>query len=188
MACPSDGSGRQGRSVGSGQLVSFADYGLSLGMSRAFTREDNNENAIADLGERPVSPHRNLVTPKGLAAIDAAITSLREELASVDPVSDRQRIATLSRDLRYWMTRRETAEVSEPDPRSGIVRFGMTVTVEGEDGRSRDWTIVGEDEADAAQGRISHVSPMAKALFGKGIDDVATVSGRDWVITALRTV
>lgn len=156
-------------------------------MSRAFTREDDNENAIADLGERPVSPHRNLVTPKGLAAIDAAIASLREELARADPVSDRQRIATLSRDLRYWMTRRETAEVSVPDPESVIVRFGMTVTIEGEDGKSRDWAIVGEDEADAARGSISHVSPMARALFGKSVGDVATVSGKDWEITALRT-
>lgn len=156
-------------------------------MSRAFTREDDNENAIADLGERPVSPHRNLVTPQGLAAIDAAIASLREELARADPVSDRQRIATLSRDLRYWMTRRETAEVSVPDPESVIVRFGMTVTIEGEDGKSRDWAIVGEDEADAARGSISHVSPMARALFGKSIGDVAMVSGKDWEITALRT-
>lgn len=156
-------------------------------MSRAFTREDDNENAIADLGERPVSPHRNLVTAKGLAAIEAEIASLREELARAEVISDRQRIATLSRDLRYWMARRETAEVSVPDPANAIVRFGMTVTIEGEDGRSRDWTIVGEDEADAAQGSISHVSPMAMALFGKGVGDVATVSGRDWEITALRT-
>lgn len=156
-------------------------------MSRAFTREDDNENAIADLGERPVSQDRNLVTPKGLAAIEAAIVSLREELARAEAASDRQRIATLSRDLRYWMTRRETAEVSVPDPESAIVRFGMTVTIEGEDGRSRDWAIVGEDEADATQGSISHVSPMARALFGKGVGDVATVSGKDWEITSLRT-
>lgn len=155
-------------------------------MSRAFTREDDNENAIASLGERPVSPHRNLVTPKGLVAIEAEIASLREELARAETASDRQRIATLSRDLRYWTTRRETAEVSVPDPESAVVRFGMTVTVEGEDGRSRDWAIVGEDEADAAQGSISHVSPMAKALFGKGVGDVVTVSGKDWEITALR--
>jgi transcription elongation GreA/GreB family factor len=156
-------------------------------MSRAFTREDDNENAIADLGERPISPHRNLVTPKGLAAIEAVITSLREELARTEADSDRQRIATLSRDLRYWMARRETAEVAVPDPESSIVRFGMTVTLEGEDGKSHDWAIVGEDEADAARGSISHVSPMARALFGKGVGDVATVSGKDWEITALRT-
>ncbi len=154
-------------------------------MSRAFTREDDNENAIADLGERPVSPHRNLVTPKGLAAIEAAIASLREELARAEADSDRQRIATLSRDLRYWMTRRETAEVSVPDPENAIVRFGMTVTIEGEDGRSRDWAIVGEDEADATQGSISHVSPMAQALFGKSVGDLVTVNGKEWEIVGM---
>ena len=50
-------------------------------MSRAFTREDDNENAIADIGERPVSPHRNLVTAAGLAQIEEEIAALRQELA-----------------------------------------------------------------------------------------------------------
>ena len=40
-------------------------------MSRAFTKEDATETALADIGERPVSGNRNLVTPKGLAMIDA---------------------------------------------------------------------------------------------------------------------
>lgn len=62
----------------------------------------------------------------------------------------------------------------------------MTVTIESEDGAHRSWKIVGEDEADAATGSVSHVSPMARALFGKSVGDVATVSGKDWEITALR--
>ena len=53
-------------------------------MSRAFTREDDSENAIADIGERPVSPHRNLVTAEGLAAIDNAVAALREDLARAE--------------------------------------------------------------------------------------------------------
>ena len=40
-------------------------------MSRAFTREEDSENAIAGIGERPISPHRNLVTERGLAQIEA---------------------------------------------------------------------------------------------------------------------
>jgi len=155
-------------------------------VSRAFTREDNNENAVADLGERPVSPHRNLVTEAGLAQIDDTIRTLREDLARADPAADRQRIAVLSRDLRYWIARRENAEISNPDPESPVVRFGMTVTIEGEDGRKRSWKIVGEDEADAAQGSISHVSPMARALFGKTVGDVVTVGDKEWEITDFR--
>jgi len=154
-------------------------------MSRAFTREDDNE-AIADIGERPVSPYRNLVTERGLALIEAELTRLREELGEAERASDRERIALVSRDLRYWTARRETAEVSVPEPDSDVVRFGMTVTLLGEDGKRHVWTIVGEDEADAAKGRISHVSPMAKALFGKGIGDEATVAGKDWEIVGMK--
>jgi len=154
-------------------------------MSRAFTREDDNENAIADLGERPISPHRNLVTAAGLAGIDEEIAALRQELAKAEAESDRLRIATLSRDLRYWSARRESAELSAPDPASKVVRFGMTVAIEDEDGNRKDWKIVGEDEADAAAGSVSHVSPMARALFGKAIGDVAVVNGKEWEIVGL---
>ena len=155
-------------------------------MSRAFTREDDSDGAIADIGERPVSPHRNLVTPEGLAEIDKNLASLREELAKAGQDADRQRIATLSRDLRSWAARRESAELSVPEPDSDVVRFGMTVEIEDEDGKRRAWRIVGEDEADAARGSISHVSPMAVALFGKSVGDVATVNGKEWEIVEIR--
>ena len=155
-------------------------------MSRAFTREDDNDGAIADLGERPVSKNRNLVTAEGLRAIDAEIASLRAELGKAEAEADRQRIATVSRDLRYWNARRENAELTLPDADSDVVRFGMTVTIEDEDGRKNRWTIVGEDEADAAKGKISHVSPMALALFGKKAGDIATVNGKEWEIVGLK--
>jgi transcription elongation GreA/GreB family factor len=150
-------------------------------MSRAFTREDDNE-AIADIGERPVSPHRNLVTPHGLELIDKELADLREEFARAEAEGNRERIALVSRDLRYWQARRESAEVSVPEEDSDVVRFGMRVTIGDEDGKKKIWSIVGEDEADATKGRISHVSPMAQALFGKGVGDVVTVSGKEWEI------
>jgi transcription elongation GreA/GreB family factor len=154
-------------------------------MSRAFTKDDDTGAAIADIGERPVSKHRNLVTEEGLAAIDAEVASLRAELAQAEADHDRERIALISRDLRYWNARRETAEVSVPDPDSDVVRFGMTVTIEDEDGKRNRWKIVGEDEADAAQGRISHASPMAAALFGKKAGDLAVVNGKEWEIVEI---
>lgn len=155
-------------------------------MSRAFTKEDDNEAALADIGERPVSPHRNLVTKAGLAMIEAELATLRERLAEAEREHDREKIARVSRDLRYWSSRRETAELSVPERDGKVVRFGMTVEIENEDGRRQAWTIVGEDEADAAKGRISHVSPMAVALFGKTVGDVATVNGREWEIVGVR--
>ncbi|PZO81585.1 MAG: transcription elongation factor [Mesorhizobium amorphae] len=153
-------------------------------MSRAFTKEDETGDGLGGIGERPVSAHRNLVTPGGLAAMDAELARLREELAEAG--GERERVAHLSRDLRYWTARRETAELSVPDPGSDVVRFGMSVRVAAEDGRENTWRIVGEDEADAGQGTISHVSPMARALFGKGVGEEAVVNGVWWEILWVR--
>jgi transcription elongation GreA/GreB family factor len=152
-------------------------------MSRAFTREQDDEPS--DIGERPISEHRNLVTPEGLRMIEDEAAALRERLAKAEADGEREKIALISRDLRYWAARRESAEISVPDPGSDVVRFGMSVTIEAEDGTSHRWKIVGEDEADATKGKISHVSPMAVALFGKGVGDLATVNGKEWEITAL---
>jgi transcription elongation GreA/GreB family factor len=157
-------------------------------MSSAFTREQDDATSPADVGERPVSQHRNLVTVNGLTMIDTQIAVLKEELARAEAEADRERIMRASRDLRYWTARRETAEVSVPDPDSTVVRFGMTVTLAGDDDVEHVWKIVGEDEADASHGRISHVSPLAIALFGKSVGDVVEVSGHEWEIVALDAV
>ncbi|MBZ9720298.1 transcription elongation factor GreA [Mesorhizobium sp. BR1-1-3] len=154
-------------------------------MSRAFTREEDSENAIAGVGERPVSQHRNLVTERGLAQIEENLADLRDILAKAERKADRERIAVVSRDLRYWTARRESAELSVPEPGSDVVRFGMGVTIESDDGKKVHWKIVGEDEADPTKGSISHVSPMAVALFGKKIGDVASVNGKEWEIVKL---
>ncbi|MCA0051311.1 transcription elongation factor GreA [Mesorhizobium sp. B283B1A] len=154
-------------------------------MSRAFTREEDSENAIAGVGERPISTHRNLVTQRGLAQIEDNLGDLRDILAKAERKGDRERIAVVSRDLRYWAARRESAELSVPEPGSDLVRFGMGVTLEGDDGRKVHWKIVGEDEADPTKGSISHVSPMAVALFGKKVGDLAVVNGKEWEIVKL---
>jgi len=154
-------------------------------MSRAFTKEDDDTEAIAMIGERPVSAERNLVTAEGLRQIEAEMARLRDELSQAEKTQERVAVATILRDLRYWTSRRETAELSEPEAGSDVVRFGMTVVLEGEDGRRRTWRIVGEDEADAAKGSISHVSPMARALFGKRVGDMVTVAGKEWELTEL---
>jgi len=154
-------------------------------MSRAFTREEDSENALADVGERFVSAHRNLVTQQGLDMIERDLAAMRAELAHTEGEADRYRIALAARDLRYWAARRETAELSIPEPDSAVVRFGMTVTIEDDDGKQNRWTIVGEDEANPAEGSISHVSPMALALFGKSVGDLATVNGKEWQIVGM---
>ena len=65
------------------------------------------------------------------------------------------------------------------------MRFGGSVTIEREDGRTQTWRIVGEDEADPAKGSVSHVSPLARALMGRRVGDEATVAGQSVEIVAV---
>ena len=154
-------------------------------MSRAFTREDGNE-AIADIGDRPISTERNLVTEDGIVQMENNVNRLRREFAEAEKKQDREAMAIATRDLRYWQTRRENAELSVPEADETVVRFGMFVNLRKEDGKPVTWKIVGEDEADPHAGKISHVSPMARALFGKGVGDVAIVNDTEWEILGLK--
>ncbi|HSZ50028.1 MAG TPA: GreA/GreB family elongation factor, partial [Caulobacteraceae bacterium] len=60
-----------------------------------------------------------------------------------------------------------------------------TITIEREDGRVQRFRIVGEDEADPKEGRISYVSPLARALSGKVVGDTASVTGGEAEILAI---
>jgi len=157
-------------------------------MSVAFTREEDLEATAADLVDRPISPHPNLVTAQGLALIEEALAAAKaayaEAQVSGSIESDRTAMARATRDLRYWSARRASAQLVEM-PAEGRVRFGGSFTIEREDGRTQTWTIVGEDEADPAKGTISYVSPLAKALTGKGVGDAVHVGGSDAEIVAI---
>ena len=141
-------------------------------MSRAFVRE--GDGADDGLPDRPVSPHRNLVTADGLAMLERELARARERVAQAG--EDRSAAATARRDLRYWTARRASAEPVEPAP-GATVRFGATVTVEREDGRRRTFRIVGEDEADPARERISHVAPLARAVLGREVGEEVEFNG-----------
>ena len=157
-------------------------------MSVAFTREEDLEATAADLPDRPVSPHANLVTAEGLAAIEAELASARAAYAGAQAhgsiETDRTAMARATRDLRYWSARRASAQLVETEP-EGRVRFGGSVTLLREDGRSQTWRIVGEDEADPATGSVSHVSPLSRALMGRQVGDEAVVAGQTVEITAV---
>jgi transcription elongation factor GreA len=66
--------------------------------------------------------------------------------------------------------------ISEDSGPSDIVHIGSRVTVINQKGTRDQYTIIGSTEADPAQGRISNVSPIGKALLGKHVGDVAEVS------------
>ncbi|HZP19106.1 MAG TPA: transcription elongation factor GreA [Bauldia sp.] len=138
-------------------------------MSRAFVK-DAEDDGGDDLPDRPISPHPNYVTARGMAQIDGELARLTAALAAT-PADDRAANNSLHRDLRYWRARRATAEVIEPPPETGKVHFGSTVTIRRKDGRTQTWQIVGEDEADPDKGTIPYVAPLAKALMGKEVGD-----------------
>ena len=139
-------------------------------MSRAFVKESDGD-AGEELPELSVSPHRNLVTPAGLAQIEATLRRLEVELSTARAASDRATMARVERDLRYWSRRRSTAEVVPAVASPGTVRFGSTVELGTSAGERARFTIVGEDESDPAQGRISYVSPLAEGLIGALVGD-----------------
>jgi transcription elongation GreA/GreB family factor len=153
-------------------------------MSRAFVREPEGGEAFEDLPDRIISPH-HLVTASGLKQMDEAIAMLTERLAPAQAADDKAETARISRDLRYWTARRQMAELAPPPIDTDHVRFGAKVTIEREDGTAHTYRIVGEDEADPAQGRLSYVSPLAQALMGKEVGDLVSVGPNKAEIIAI---
>jgi transcription elongation GreA/GreB family factor len=158
-------------------------------MSVAFTREEDSEAAAADLPDRPISTVPNLVTPSGLAQLEAALEAARAAYSAAQAEegvsADRTAMARATRDLRYYGARRGSAQLMEDPATHDVVAFGSTVTFEREDGRTQRFRIVGEDEADPAAGSVSYVSPLARALLGKAVGDSAQLSGAEVEITAI---
>lgn len=155
------------------------------GMSRAFVKEGDGAEG-EPLAELQVSPHRNLVTAEGLAQIGAHVERLRGELSAARSAEDRTAIQRIQRDLRYWSERQRTAERVPRAAPGGKARFGSSVSLERPDGSRIAYRIVGEDEADPAQGRISYVSPLARRLIGAALGDEVELPEGSAVIVEIR--
>ena len=149
-------------------------------MSRAFAKDDGPD-------EPPVVPPRaplpggvaNYVTPRGLGLLRAEREALTAERAAADAdhsdeAERSRRLSVVAQQLTMLNERIAQARLVPPNP-SEVVRFGATVTFRsGADDASADErtvTIVGVDEADAAEGRIAFTSPVARALTGKRVGD-----------------
>jgi transcription elongation GreA/GreB family factor len=149
-------------------------------MSRAFVKESDDETV--PLPGRPISPHRNFVTARGMAAIEANLNRFEAAYRSAIAKDDKQAVAATLREVRYWNARRSNAEVVNPPSAPDRVAFATTVTLRREDGREQTFTIVGEDEADPSSGTISYVSPVARAAIGRALGDSIDLSGQTAVI------
>ena len=141
------------------------------------------------------APPKNYITPEGFAALEEEFQQLRklerpEVVRTVawaasngdrsengDYLYGKKKLREIDRRIRFLNKRLESAEVVDParQTRRDQAFFGATVTYSGEDGAERTVTIVGVDEADLEQGRISWVSPVARALLKTRVGDVVTV-------------
>jgi transcription elongation GreA/GreB family factor len=154
-------------------------------MSRAFVRESDQDTE--SLPERVISPHPNLVTRAGQRQIEEQIRELEAARRDARQHDDTAALVRVERDLRYWTHRRASARLVEPAASPDTARFGVKVTLKSPDGTQREFRIVGEDEAEPAQGRISWVSPLAASLIGMKLGDVVKFQGEDAEIVRLES-
>lgn len=135
-------------------------------MSKAFTTNDEGVPEPPKRASVKLAPGEvRYVTAEGRAALGAELERLRS--AAKDPDIE-ARIAQLSSLL-------ELLTVAPPLPANlGRVVFGAYVELEDEDGNTQRWRIVGPDEADAAERKLSVASPLARAILGKRAGDTVT--------------
>ena len=149
-------------------------------------------------GERtaPESAPRNYMTPDGYARLRTELKHLldveRPELVKVvawaasngdrsengDYIYGKKRLREIDRRIRYLTKRVGSAVVVDPAARADTeqIYFGATVTYGIRGGEERTISIVGIDEADTARGRVSWISPIAKALLRKQPGDIFRVA------------
>jgi transcription elongation factor GreB len=151
----------------------------------------------------------NPITPAGFAAMQAEYDQLMrvERPAIVEVVSwaagngdrsengdyiyGRQKLRAIDRRAGFLVRRINAARVIDPSVATdqSSVRFGATVVIADEDDNRRTLTLVGDDESDAAQGRIGWSSPMARALRGASVGDVRRVTlpggEREWEVLSV---
>ncbi len=167
-------------------------------MSKAFTKEGDGDQDERDDAPDPVDPLpkgvKNYITPGGEQRLRSELKDLlytkRPEVVSVvawaasngdrsenaDYIYGKRRLREIDRRIRFLTKRLENAEVIDPSQfKSERVHFGATVRVVDENGKEKTFSIVGVDEIDAKNGRISWVSPMGKALLKAKVGDAVTV-------------
>lgn len=138
-------------------------------MSRAFVKE-NDGDGPDDLPELPLSPHPNYVTPRGLALLQERLQQAAAQRDGIDmaAMGATQERALLAREIRWLQARIASALLRRPEADTlQRVSFGCVVVLRDEEGREYRYQIVGEDEADPEQGKVSWLSPLALAIEGK---------------------
>lgn len=150
------------------------------------------------------------ITPQGIARIRAEYdelfaverpkivetvswaASLGDRSENADYIYGKRRLREIDRRLAHLARIMKDAKVVDPSLQQARdqVRFGATVELADDDDNRRTVTIVGDDEADAAAGRIGWSAPIARALVGAKVGDERTVrlpaGEKSYEVTAIR--
>ena len=163
-------------------------------MSKAFTREDDTpeEDFEGDEEQNPIPPgSKNYLTPAGWRRMRDELTwlvkterpnvtsvvswaaSLGDRSENADYQYGKKRLREIDRRARYLTKRLDSAVLVDPNKQQGLAQvfFGATVTYAKADGSEHTVTLVGVDEADLSQGKVSWLSPVAQALMKAKVDD-----------------
>jgi transcription elongation factor GreB len=165
-------------------------------MNKAFTKETDQEEEEPEAAASPLpAGTKNYITPAGFKRLkDEALHLLdkeRPELVKVihwaasngdrsenaDYIYGKRRLRQIDSRIRFLTKRLDNAVVVDPAQREATdqIFFGATVTVSNAQGEERTYSIVGIDETDLSRGRISWISPLAKALIKAREGDTVTV-------------
>jgi transcription elongation factor GreB len=147
-------------------------------MSKAFVRESEDDDEAPEHEPSP-PPAKNYISPSGYARLKAELKQLveveRPEVVRTvswaakngdrsengDYLYGKKRLREIDRRVRFLIKRLEAAEIVDSAGRdSDQVFFGATVKL-----KDKTITIVGTDETDTAKGRVSWISPVARALI-----------------------
>lgn len=155
-------------------------------MNKAFVREsDGDDDEELQPALRIPPGTRNYITPAGHARLKSELEHLvkreRPHVVEIvawaasngdrsengDYIYGKRRLREIDRRIRFLTKRLDIAEIVDPlrQGDNDQVFFGATVTIADAEGVENTYTIVGIDEADASLGRISWISPLARALI-----------------------
>lgn len=164
-------------------------------MSKAFIKEsDAEEDEPESASPLPIGS-KNYITPQGYTRLRNELMHLldkeRPEVVRIvswaasngdrsenaDYIYGKRRLREIDRRIRFLTQRLEIAEVVDPATRdSDQIYFGATVTVANGEGETFTISIVGVDEIDTTKGRVSWVSPIARALTKAREGDIVSFS------------
>lgn len=155
-------------------------------MSKAFVKEnEGDDESDLEVPAQPVIPGgKNYITPAGVERLRTELRELlnvtRPKITEIvswaasngdrsengDYLYNKKKLREIDKRIRFLSKRLEIAEVVDPTQnKSETAHFGATITLLDESGTEKTYAIVGVDETDIKQGKISWISPLGKALL-----------------------